>query len=93
MHQKNHSESQLTSELISLIKTTSETLQNIVRIAERLLHQANAERRLAHKSRRMTWSLRVETQCALSPLCFLLGGGYLQQGFLLLWRQYLSHPT
>src|SRR5882762_5281785 len=34
---------------------------------------------------------RMETQCALSPLCFLLGGGYLQQGLLLPRTQLLSH--
>ena len=56
MPPKNLTGSQLTSDLVSLIKTTSEALQNIVRIAERLMHQANAERRLAHKSQRMAWS-------------------------------------
>src|ERR1700677_1773389 len=34
---KNHTKSQLTCELVSLIKTTSEALQYIVRIAERLV--------------------------------------------------------
>src|SRR6267154_3982855 len=33
----------------------------------------------------------METQCALSPLCFLLGGGHLQQGLLLSRTQLLSH--
>ena len=58
--QKNLTGSQLTSDLISLIKTTSEALQSIVRIAERLMHQANAGRRVAHKSQRMAWSSRED---------------------------------
>ena len=57
MPPKNHTGSQLTSDLVSLIKTTLEALQNIVHITERLTHKANAERRLAHKSRQMAWSL------------------------------------
>ena len=56
MPPKNLTGSQLTSDLVSLIKTTSEALQNIVHIPERLIHQANAERRLAHKSQTMAWS-------------------------------------
>jgi hypothetical protein len=57
---KNLTGSQLTSDLISLIKTTSEALQSIVRIAERLMHQANAGRRVAHKSQRTAWSSRED---------------------------------
>ena len=54
--------SQLTSDLVSLIKTTSEALQNIIHIAAQLVHQANAEHRLAHKSRRMAWSSCEDTR-------------------------------
>ncbi|KIM88215.1 hypothetical protein PILCRDRAFT_3254 [Piloderma croceum F 1598] len=51
MPPKHHTESQVVSELISIIKTTSDALQSIVWIAERLIRQVNAERRLAHKLR------------------------------------------
>jgi hypothetical protein len=75
---KNLTGSQLTSNLVSLIKTTSEALQSIVRIAERLLHQANAERRLAHKSRQMAWSLHEDAlgnMCCSQPPTFPSGRG------------------
>jgi hypothetical protein len=78
--QQHHFESQLGSELISLIKATSEALRSIAQVAERLIRRVNTERRLAHKSQRtlgVRVRTRVETQCALSPLRFLLGGGYL----------------
>ena len=42
---------------MSLIKTTLEALQNIIHIAAQLVHQANAEHHLAHKSQWMAWSL------------------------------------
>jgi len=74
---QHHLESKLGSELISLIKATSNALQGIALVAEKLIRRVNAERRLTHKSQRMTWSSHVETQCAFSPLCFFLGGGYL----------------
>ena len=61
MPPKTLTRSQLTHDLISLIKTTLEALQNIVHIAERLLHQANAECHLAHKSWQMTWSSHKDT--------------------------------
>ena len=61
MPPQNITGSQLTFDLVSLIKTTSEALQNIVHIAAQLVHQANAERRLAHKSQQMAWSLREDT--------------------------------
>jgi hypothetical protein len=80
MPPKNHTESRLTFELISLMKTTSEALQNIVRITERLIRQVNTERRLAHKLQRTPWSSHEDVHCVLSPLHFLLGGGYLWQG-------------
>jgi hypothetical protein len=71
MPPQHHTESQLTSELVSLIKTTSEALQSIIRIAERLIHQVNAERRLAHKPQRSSWSLREDahgnTVCPQPP--------------------------
>jgi hypothetical protein len=59
--QQQHPEPRLGSKLISLIKTTTEALQSIIRVAERLVRQVNAERRLAHKSQRTTWSLREDT--------------------------------
>ena len=60
MSPKNITGSQLTSDLVSLIKTTSEALQNIVHIAAQLVRQANAERCLAHKSQQMAWSLHED---------------------------------
>ena len=62
MPPKNITGSQLTSDLVSLIKTTSEALQNIVHIAAQLVHQANAERRLARKSQWMARSSREDTR-------------------------------
>jgi hypothetical protein len=44
--QQHHTESQVISELVSIVKTTSDALQNIVWIA---IRQVNAERQLAHK--------------------------------------------
>jgi hypothetical protein len=43
MPQKCHDESQITSELISIIKTASEALQNVVWFSEKLMRQVNAE--------------------------------------------------
>ena len=51
---------QAVPELISIIRTTSNTLQGIIRIAEKLIHQVNAERRLAHGSRRIGRSSRED---------------------------------
>ena len=48
---------QAVPELISIIKTASNTLQGIIQIAEKLIHQVNAEHRLAHGSRRIGQSL------------------------------------
>ena len=62
MPPKNITGSQLTSDLVSLIKTTSEALQNIVHIAAQLVCQANAERRLARKSQWMAQSSREDTR-------------------------------
>jgi len=56
-----HSRSKLSSELILLIKTTTEALQSIIQVAERLVQQANAECQLAHKSLWTTWSLCGDT--------------------------------
>jgi hypothetical protein len=71
MPPKNHAESRLTLELVSLIKTTSEALQKVVCIAERLIRQVNAERRLAHKPWRTPWSLHEDVHgnavCPQSP--------------------------
>ena len=78
MPPQNHTRSQLTSDLVSLIKTTSEALQGIVRIAERLIHQVNAERRLAHKPQRSSWSSREDTRgnaVCLQPPAFPSGRG------------------
>jgi hypothetical protein len=60
MPSKHHTESRVVSELVSIIKTTSDALQSIIWIAERLIRQVNAERRLAHKPRRSSWSLRED---------------------------------
>jgi hypothetical protein len=72
MPPKNHTESRLTFELVSLMKTTSEALQNIVCITERLIRQVNAERRLAHKPWRTSWSshedARGNTVCPQPPV-------------------------
>ena len=62
MPQKIHTENQLTFELVSLVKTTSETLQHVVHIAERLIRQVNTERRLAHKPWRTPWSSRGDAR-------------------------------
>ena len=70
--QQYHSESRLGSELISLIKATSEALRGIAQVAERLIRRANAERRLAHKLQQTTWSLREDahgnTVCSQPPV-------------------------
>ena len=42
--QKCHNEPQFTSELISILKTASEALQNVIRIAEKLMWQVNVGR-------------------------------------------------
>ena len=60
--QQHRFESQLGSELIALIKTTSDALRSIAQVAEGLIRRVNAERRLAHKSQRMTWSSREDTR-------------------------------
>jgi hypothetical protein len=76
--QQHHTESRLTVELISIIKTTSEALQSIVRVAEKLIRQVNAERRLAHKPRRIHWSLREDALgnvCCSQPPMFPSGRG------------------
>ena len=80
MPPKNITRSQLTSDLVSLIKTTSEALRNIVHIAAQLVRQANAERRLAHKSQWMARSSREDMRgyaVCPQPLRLLLGGRYL----------------
>jgi hypothetical protein len=58
--QQHHFESQLGTKLIALIKTTSEALRSIAQVAEGLIRQVNAERRLAHKLQRTTWSSRED---------------------------------
>ena len=58
---QHHLESELGSELIALIKATSNALQGIALVAEKLIRRVNAERRLAHKSKGMTWSSREDT--------------------------------
>jgi hypothetical protein len=72
MPPKNHTKSQLTFELVSLIKTTSEAFQNIVCISKRLIWQVNAECQLAHKSWRTLWSLHEDahgnTVCSQPPV-------------------------
>jgi hypothetical protein len=57
---RHHTQSQLTSELIGIIKTTSEALQSIVRVAEKLIRQVNASRRLAHRPQKFRRSLRED---------------------------------
>jgi hypothetical protein len=58
--QLHHTEFRAIPELFSIIKTASNTLQSIIRIAEKLIHQVNAERRLAHKPQKLVWSSRVD---------------------------------
>ena len=58
--QSHHTEFQAIPELFLIIKTASSTLQSIIRIAEKLIHQVNAERRLAHKPQKVIWGLRVD---------------------------------
>ena len=53
-------EFQAIPELFSIIKTASNTLQSILRLAEKLIHQVNAERRLAHRPQKVIWSSRVD---------------------------------
>jgi hypothetical protein len=48
---QHHPESQLGSELISLIKATSDALRGIALVVEKLVRWVNAERQLAHKPR------------------------------------------
>ena len=60
--QQHHFKSQLGTELIALIKTTSEALQSIAQVAEGLICWVNAERRLAHKLQRTTWSSHEDTR-------------------------------
>jgi hypothetical protein len=57
---RHHTQSQLTSELIGIIKTTSEALQSIVRVAEKLIRQVNASRRLAHRPQKFGRSPRED---------------------------------
>jgi hypothetical protein len=57
---KRHIESRLTFELVSVIKTTSEALQSIIRVTEKLLRQVNASRRLAHRPQKRSWSLHED---------------------------------
>ena len=57
---QHHTQSQLTSELIGIIKTTSEALQSIVRVAEKLIRQVNASRRLAHRPQKFGRSPRED---------------------------------
>jgi hypothetical protein len=70
--QQYHLESQLGSELINLIKATSEALRSIAQVVEKLIRRANAGHRLAHKSQRPTWSLREDTHgntvCSQPPV-------------------------
>jgi len=66
-----HTQSQLTLELIEIIKTTSEALRSIVRVAEKLIRQVNASRRLAHRPQKFRRSLRKDVLgnmgCSLPP--------------------------
>jgi hypothetical protein len=68
---QHHPESRLGSELVSLIKATSDALRGIALVAEKLVRRVNAERRLAHRPRR-TWSLREDahgnTVCPQPPV-------------------------
>src|SRR6202050_4602320 len=58
---QHHTQSQLTLELIGIIKTTSEALQSIFRVVEKLIRQVNASHRLAHKPQTFRRSLREDT--------------------------------
>jgi hypothetical protein len=53
-------EFQAIPKLFSIIKTASNTLQSILRLAEKLIRQVNAERQLAHKPQKIIWSSRVD---------------------------------
>src|SRR6202167_1770700 len=57
---QHHTQSQLTSELIGIIKTASEALQSIVQVAEKLIRQVNASRRLAHRPQKFGRSPRED---------------------------------
>jgi hypothetical protein len=75
---QHHTQSHLTSELVGIIKTTSEALQGIVRIAEKLIRQVNASRRLAHRPHKLRRSLREDALgnvCCSSPPTFPSGRG------------------
>ena len=58
---RHHTQSQLTLELIGIIKTTSEALQSIIRVAEKLIRQVNASHRLAHRPQKFRRSLHEDT--------------------------------
>ena len=68
---QHHTQSRLTSELIGIIKTTSETLQGIVQISEKLIQQVNTGRQLAHRPQKHRRSLCVDmlgnVVCSLPP--------------------------
>jgi hypothetical protein len=75
---QHHTQSQFTSELIGIIKTTSEALQSIVRVAEKLIRQVNASRRLAHRPQKFRRSLREDAlgnMCCSPPPMFPSGRG------------------
>ncbi|KIM73063.1 hypothetical protein PILCRDRAFT_15547 [Piloderma croceum F 1598] len=75
---QHHPESELGSELITLIKATSNALQGIVLVAEKLIRRVNAERRMAHKLQRTAWSSREDTRgnaVCLQPPAFPPGRG------------------
>jgi hypothetical protein len=57
---RHDTQSQLTTKLIGIVKTTSETLQSIVQLTEKLIRQVNASRRLAHRQQKRRRSLRVD---------------------------------
>jgi hypothetical protein len=72
--QLHHTESQVVPKLFSIIKTASDTLQSIVRIAEKLICQVNAEHRLAHKPQKIIWSSCKDAHgnlCCSQPPKFL----------------------
>jgi hypothetical protein len=58
---RHETQSQLTAELIGIMKTASEPLQNIVRVTEKMIQQVNTSRRLAHRPQRYRRSLREDT--------------------------------
>lgn len=57
----NHTEPQIITELVSIVKTASEALRNAIWVAKGLVRQVNAERWMARKPKWSGWSTRGDT--------------------------------